>query len=443
MKLTYIQNPETKCASSHNIIVPVAESDEFMIANPLSKKADFITKEELDALQAGIDPDGAFATRGYLVLPDQEKKAFKFAYLDFMDQREEDEVQLFFVPNYSCNFACSYCYQEGYEPVKQVLNKDVIDAFFGFIGNEFSNRKKYITVFGGEPLMPGSRQQELINHLIEKSVESKLDLAFVTNGYTLVEYLPLLTKASIREIQVTLDGTEAVHDQRRYMHGYKPTFHKIVEGIDACLAEGITINLRMVVDRDNINNLADLARFAIDRGWTTNRRFKTQIGRNYELHVCNSTPDKLFDRATLYQHMYELLKEHPYIAEFYKPAFSIAKYISENGTLPTPLFDSCPACKTEWAFDYTGTIYSCTATVGKKGEELGTFYPYPYLNTAVIETWQNRDITTIPECQSCNIALACGGGCASVAKNRNGHVNSPDCRPVKELLSLGANYYFV
>jgi len=37
--------------------------------------------------------------------------------------------------------------------------------------------------------------------------------------------------------------------------------------------------------------------------------------------------------------------------------------------------------------------------------------------------------------------LACGGGCASVAKNKNGHPNSPDCRPVKELLSLGAAYY--
>jgi len=134
---------------------------------------------------------------------------------------------------------------------------------------------------------------------------------------------------------------------------------------------------------------------------------------------------------------------HPYIAEFYKPAFSIAKYISENEALPVPLFDSCPACKTEWAFDFTGTIYSCTATVGKKGEELGTFYPTVSRNEEVISQWHDRDVTTIKECKSCSVALACGGGCASVAKNKHGHPNTPDCRPVKELLSLGAAHYLL
>jgi len=255
-------------------------------------------------------------------------------------------------------------------------------------------------------------------------------------------YLDLLSKHRIREVQVTLDGTEEVHDARRFMHGKIPTFARIVEGIDACLDAGISVNLRMVADKDNLGNLPALARFAIDRGWTSNPIFKTQIGRNYELHHCNSTPDRLFDRASLYGAMYDLLQEHPYIAEFYKPAFSIAKFISENEELPQPLFDSCPACKTEWAFDYTGTIYSCTATVGKQGEELGTFYPVVSLNTAAVEAWQERDITTISECKDCSLALACGGGCASVAKNKNGSVASPDCRPVKELLSLGAAYYF-
>lgn len=428
--------------SPHNIITPVAGSDEFFIVNPLHKSADFISADELQLLQTEQDPNNEFAARGYLSNPEKEKKDFKYAYLDFIQQRDEDEVQLFFVPNYSCNFACTYCYQEGYEPVKQQLSVEVIDAFFDYVKKEFDGRKKYITVFGGEPLMPGDRQRSLISHIIDRSVDSGLDLAFVTNGYTLVSYIDLLKKASIREIQVTLDGTQDVHDSRRYLHGKLPTFAKIVEGIDACLQAGIHINLRMVVDKDNIENLAPLAEFAIGKGWTSSPLFKTQIGRNYELHVCNSSPDRLFDRATLYTHIYELLKVHPYIAEFYKPAFSIAKYISENGTLPAPLFDSCPACKTEWAFDYTGTIYSCTATVGKQGEELGTFYPEVSRKEDTIEEWQNRDITTIEKCRSCEVALACGGGCASVAKNKNGHVNTPDCRPVKELLSLGAAWYF-
>lgn len=428
--------------SKHNILVPITGSDEFFVVNPLYKSADILSADEMELLKKEEDPQGEFASRGYLVDPEKEKNAFKYAYLDFQEKREDDEVQLFFVPNYSCNFACTYCYQEGYESVKQQLSETVIDAFFAYINKEFAGRKKYITVFGGEPLMPGDRQRMLIAHLIDKANESGLDLAFVTNGYTLTSYIDLLKKASVREIQVTLDGTAEIHDQRRYMHGKLPTFQRIVEGIDACMAAGIEINLRMVVDKDNIDNLASMASFAIEKGWTQSPLFKTQLGRNYELHVCNSSPDRLFDRASLYRYLYELLKVHPHIAEFYKPAFSISKYIKENGALPTPLFDSCPACKTEWAFDYTGTIYSCTATVGKQGEELGTFFPEVTRRNELIEDWQSRDVTTIEQCRSCELALACGGGCASVAKNKLGSVHSPDCRPVNELLSLGASYYF-
>lgn len=427
--------------SKHNIIVPVKDSDEFFIVNPLHKSADFISADEIALLEKELDESGEFAERGYLTSEEDEKRAFKLAYLNFIEEREGDETQLFFVPNYSCNFACSYCYQEGYEPVKQVLNIDIIDSFFDYVKKEFAGKPKYITVFGGEPLLPGQNQRTLITHFIKKANEAKLDLAFVTNGYTLTEYIDLLKTASIREIQITLDGTQEIHDNRRYMHGKQPTFTKIVAGIDVCLQAGINVNLRMVVDKENINNMADLSKFAIEKGWTKSPYFKTQIGRNYELHYCNSTPEKLFDRATLYAHLYELMKEHPYIAEFYKPAYSITKYISEHGTLPAPLFDSCPACKTEWAFDYTGSIYSCTATVGKKGEELGTFYPNVTKNEDAIDDWQNRDVTTIEKCKTCEVALACGGGCASVAKNKHGHVNSPDCRPIKALLSLGSASY--
>lgn len=427
--------------SKHIIITPIKDSDDFFIVNPLHKSADIISSNELKILKNNMDPKGEFAQNGYLVDESQEAKAFKLAYLDFTEKREADETQLFFVPNYSCNFACSYCYQEGYNPVKQELSNEIIDSFFNYVQQEFSGRRKYITVFGGEPLLPGDKQRQLISYLLNKSNNAKLDVAFVTNGYTLIDYVDLLKTASIREIQVTLDGTEEIHDARRYMKGKQATFGRIVEGIDACLEAGISINLRMVVDKHNIDNLPALSRFAIDKGWTSSPLFKTQIGRNYELHYCNSTPDKLFDRATLYQNIYELLQVHPYISEFYKPAFSIAKYISEHEELPAALFDSCPACKTEWAFDFTGAIYSCTATVGKKGEELGTFYPTITKNEMAISEWQNRDITTIEECKSCSVALACGGGCASVAKNKNGHVNSPDCRPIKELLSLGAAHY--
>lgn len=442
--------------SKHNIFSKIRGSENYFIVNPLSGNADILTPEEalkLIAVQnGGKINDHRFleelAEKGYLADKVAESKLFRAKYLDFVDSRDDDEVQLFFVPNYSCNFACSYCYQDEYiapslpSPKGKEEEKAILDAFFAYIQAEFAGRRKYITVFGGEPLLNSPQQKALITSLLDHATAAQLDVCFVTNGYTLESYIDILKSGRIREIQVTLDGTEKIHDSRRFLKGGSPTFTKIVKGIDACLENRLTVNLRMVVDRENINDLPDLAQFAIDKGWTKSSLFKTQIGRNYELHHCQSAPDKLFNRISLYENLFELIQQHPPILEFYKPAYSVAKFLAENGDLPDPLFDSCPACKTEWAFDYTGHIYPCTATVGKADEALGTFFPEITKNAGLISEWENRDVVSIPQCADCSLQLSCGGGCGSVAKNKNGSVCSTDCRPVKELLELGFASYF-
>lgn len=428
--------------SKYNILSQIRNSDESFIVNLLSGNADILSKEEVQKLSSGRYDDVAeLLDKGYLANEEQEKSLYRKRYIEFLEERETDELQLFFVMNYSCNFACSYCYQNEYAPVKGMVTKEVIDAFFNYIQKEHGNRTKYITLFGGEPLLPGAAQKELVRYFVSKCNEHNIPLALVTNGYELVEYIDIISRANIKEIQVTLDGPEHIHDARRMLHGGKPTFEKIVRGIDIALDYNMPVNLRVILDKDNIRHLPALADYAIQKGWTKDKNFKTQLGRNYELHSCQENQQALFSRIEMYEDIYQLLNKHPQLIEFHKPAFSISKFLFENGELPGPLFDACPACKTEWAFDYTGSIYSCTATVGKAGEELGTFYPEVKRDKERIEAWQERDVLNIPECRSCNLQLACGGGCGSVAKNKAGHTNSPDCRPVKELLELGFSYY--
>lgn len=430
--------------SKHNIFSKISDSENYYLINPLSGNADIITAEKAEEIKKGTYTDvEEYKEKGYLIDKDEEEKIFKNAYLDFLDNRDDSETQIFFVPWYTCNFRCTYCYQEGYSEKDESLSKEVMDSFFSYVNREFAGQKKYITVFGGEPLLPGVKSREAIDYFVTKSKKNNLDLAFVTNGYNLEEYLPILKKGNIREIQITLDGPEAVHDKRRPFAGGIGTFKKIVRAIDKSLEAGFAVNLRTVVDRENMNDLVQLADFAIEKGWTKNSLFKTQLGRNYELHFCQSDQNKLYDRVGLYKDLYQLITANPQIMEYHRPAYSISKFIFENGELPDPLFDSCPACKTEWAFDFTGRIYSCTATVGKEGESLGTYYPEGSRKEDIIEQWESRDVTTIDKCQNCSLQLACGGGCASVAKNNNnGEIHSPDCRPVKDLLEMGISLYF-
>ncbi len=411
--------------------------------NLLSEHVDILTAEEAREVQNGhYRNQGEFEQKGYLVDPEEEEKLFREKYLEFLEMRDNDEIQLFFVPGYTCNFNCSYCYQNAYGYLPNNLTREVIDAFFSYISSQFGTRKKYVTLFGGEPLLPGKKHKEGIAYFLACAARTGLDVALVTNGYHLADYLNELKPFRIREIQVTLDGTQPVHDNRRRLKNGSGTFARIVQGIDLALEQGYSVNLRVVIDKDNIGNLPDLARFAIEKGWTSNRLFKTQLGRNYELHTCQAGSEKLFSRISMYEEITRQIRKHPYIMEFHKPAYSVSKFLFEEGRLPQPLFDSCPGTKTEWAFDCYGKIYSCTATVGKPGEELGRYFPDTALDTEKISLWEDRDILSIAACNNCTVQLGCGGGCAAVALNKTGSLHAPDCRPVKELAEMGIGLYF-
>jgi uncharacterized protein len=430
----------TLAPSRHNLVATLEDTGEPAIVNVLAGTADLLSQAEAAALARG-EPMAGLEERGYLVNPDDEMRRYRAAYLDFLDARDRDEVQLFFAPTYACNFACSYCYQSEYETETPLDGEAVVGAFYRYVDSAFAGRRVYVTLFGGEPLLPGERHHGVIAALVQGAKARGLDIAVVTNGYLLDAYLDGLTQARIREIQVTLDGVGPLHDRRRPLRGGGATFERVLAGIEAALARKVPVNLRVVVDRENLKGLVELARFAQERGWTRNPLVKTQLGRNYELHYCQVERARLYTRVELHRQLYALLREHPEVLELHRPAFALARGLATDGTLPPPLFDACPGCKTEWAFDARGRIYACTATVGKPGEELGTFYPEVQLDAATVRAWQERDVLTIAACRDCPAQLACGGGCAAVAKRRTGDLHAPDCRPVAELLGLGLALY--
>lgn len=443
-----------KTLSKHNILKQIYRQNDWILVNLLHQQADIIDPELAEKIldssileQRDSEDYRELAEKGYIIDPQRETSSYRLAYAEFMKDRDAGEVQVFYVPGYACNFACEYCYQDGYIHDSHQAQQEVIQAFFAHVGEQLAGRSWYLTIFGGEPLLPGNGQRKILAQLIEGANAAHVDIALVTNGYYLSEYIDLLSTAKIREIQVTLDGVGEVHDRRRPLKqgrvngGEYRNFEKVVKGIDDALEAGLEINLRSVLDRENLPRLYELADFAISRGWTKHPLFKTQLGRNYELHYCQDQQSRLYSRLEMYEDLFEEIRRHPQILEFHSPAYSISRFLFENGELPVPLFDSCPGTKTEWAFDYTGKIYSCTATVGKEGEELGSFYPESVLNDDMISQWEDRDVLSISACRDCSLQLACGGGCASVAYNREGKLHAPDCRPVDGLISMGVELY--
>jgi len=161
--------------SKHNIFSRIADSDEYFIVNLLTGNADILSAEQAqEVIDERISNTGEFTEKGYLSDEVEETRLFRKRYADFIDARDKDEIQLFFVPWYACNFSCTYCYQEGYSNLHTTPSNELIDAFYAYIAREFGGRKKYITVFGGEPLLPGEMYKTVVRRLLDKAKEAGL-----------------------------------------------------------------------------------------------------------------------------------------------------------------------------------------------------------------------------------------------------------------------------
>jgi len=129
--------------SRHNIFSKLEDSDDYFIVNLLSRNADILNPDLAKEYRTGeLTNKTEWIEKGYLSNPAEEEKKYKHAYLNFIQNREDDEVQLFFVPSYSCNFACSYCYQEGYDQTVKLADEKIINGFFNYINKHFAGVKK-------------------------------------------------------------------------------------------------------------------------------------------------------------------------------------------------------------------------------------------------------------------------------------------------------------
>jgi len=443
--------------SRHAILAPVSGRPELLLVQPLSGQAALLEPGGAAALRdlaAGGAlpaelPETTLRQAGFVVDSESDdQRLLEAARNQWREEAAGTPTQLVVVPSFGCNLACSYCYQEPFDlSASGLMAPEVVETFFAWVERHHGGEtpRPYLTLFGGEPLRDTPAHRDRIGRFLAGARRLGLQVAAVTNGHDLAGLVPLLAEGPVKEIQVTLDGPAAMHDRRRPHQGGGATFAPIVEGIDALLAAGIPVNLRVVADRENLSSLPELAAFAAEKGWLDlpSSRFQTQIGRNYELFDCASRQEKgaLFDRVELWARYVELSEAHPELRRFHQPRFHGIGHLAGAGELPAPNFDACPAAKKEWAFGPDGSVYGCTATVGHPAHRLGRFHPELVRDEEAIARWQTRSTLTMAECQGCSLAPVCGGGCGAIAWSRKGSIQGPDCRPVPELYGLGARYY--
>lgn len=141
-----------------------------------------------------------------------------------------------------CNLRCGHCYQEEYMALssKEELFS-VLSAYEAFL--KAHSMKGHINITGGEPLS----HPEFFT-LAEEIRRRGISFAVLTNGTLLnVAMARRLARLRSEYVQVSIDGTRAVHDAIRAPGSYDRAFH----GIDLLKAAGMQVTVSFTVQRNN------------------------------------------------------------------------------------------------------------------------------------------------------------------------------------------------
>ncbi len=432
------------------------DGDIYILLNSLTGAidiADDIPIEALKKVEKGENYRGDLyyymKERGYIFdSPSDEKEIIEERIKRWV--REVCESPMTFVVGITtqCNFACRYCFQQHMQRRSRdndSWNYRKIALLFKAMDNivkEEGEREVNISLFGGEPLLPSSKW--VITQILNDAEERGFIFnEVITNGYYLSEYVPLLKKYDVKNVQVVLDGTENIHNFLRSTKGGGKTFDKVTEGIDRALKESIHINLRINVNGHNIQNLPDLAKYIIRKGWNNSPNFKAHLGLVYPYGFDSEGFPYLPEDVAL-KHILEMHDKNPEMELYDLVGWTMVENILSSLETRMPFeqkFAYCGANTTTYAFGPHGKIYACFDAIGIEEMAIGEYCPEYYIDVNLRNRWR-RTVLEKKKCDDCRYGLLCGGGCIFHAVLSGKDFSEPMCPQIDKSLGVLLNWYY-
>lgn len=161
-----------------------------------------------------------------------------------------------------CNARCFYCYQMETKHKQHMTVETANKVARYIVDTTFEGQDVHIGWFGGEPLF-NAKVIDIITTKVD-SAKRKVHSSIITNGYLFNEKLckKAVRDWKIRNVQITLDGTEGVYNTaKNFIYKDTNAFKVVIQNIHHMLNAGMTVNIRMNVDLHNVENLKELIVF--------------------------------------------------------------------------------------------------------------------------------------------------------------------------------------
>lgn len=157
-----------------------------------------------------------------------------------------------------CNARCFYCFEKGQPRTKMTI--DTADAVARYIINQHDNQSVVkIRWFGGEPLY----NDQVIDAISAKLREEKVSFisTMTSNGYLFDDQMVsrALSVWNLKEVQITLDGTEEVYNRSKaYIYKGVNAYERVINNIICLCENGIKVIIRLNIDIYNADDLMSL-----------------------------------------------------------------------------------------------------------------------------------------------------------------------------------------
>lgn len=156
-----------------------------------------------------------------------------------------------------CNMDCTYCYYLEKDKIyKETRNfrmpDDILELFIRQYIESQDIPNITFTWQGGEPTLLGLDFFKKVIALEKKyNNGKKIENAFQTNGTLLNDEWCEFFKENNFLIGISIDGPKEIHDYFRIDKAGKPTFDRVVHGIELLKKHGVEFNTLTVVPKDN------------------------------------------------------------------------------------------------------------------------------------------------------------------------------------------------
>ena len=166
-----------------------------------------------------------------------------------------------------CNLACDYCYYTEKSKLyrdnpRHVMSEELLEKFIQEYIHSQTMPQVLFTWHGGETLMRPLSFYKRAMELQKKYANGRtIDNCIQTNGTLLTDEWCRFFKENNWLVGVSIDGPQEFHDEYRRDKQGRPSFHKVMQGINLLKKHGVEWNGMAVVNDYNADYPVEFYRF--------------------------------------------------------------------------------------------------------------------------------------------------------------------------------------